>query len=713
MIQLLAMAPLLFGLQEGPPDEARIRVLIDRLGDDFLDEREAARRELEKAGEAAGPALIAALDRRDFRVRRACVDLLARLKDPAALDRVGAVFRTDEDPSVRDAAFLYLRTLGRPAEDPLIDALESEKAEHRREAAKALTEFLSGKCAARMFALYENDPDRAVREQAFEYLKTVGKPAEPWLLRLLESADPAVRRGALEGLGKARGEGEITGGEILSAVSRAFASEGDAAVLKEAYDYLRAAGPGAEDAFLSGLRSPQAPVRDFSIQGLIELKSERAIDPVAKVFLEDDSEDARRRACEFLKSRGPAAEEALVRGLSSGNRQVRLLAIPALGEIRSLKPMEKVSRLFREDPDPEIHRAAFDYLKGIGAPAEKDLIHALSDPDRQIRGEAIRALGLMKSRAAIGRLVDFLGQLDPEVRKAAEDALVHIGRPAVDAVLEAVKSGRLKQRSGDAILALHLQEEVERLLDARITDEGGSGYYAGMFADLEAFGKDRARPVLRRIVSEEGYAWRLPLSVERERSYDWPRKMQELAVMALGELGDASDVPALREALRAASPGPGEDIAEELVVALHRLGEKEPLDGFAKQARARAEEAFRDGNLPDGCAALFQLGLVQNRVGRREEAEKTYLDILKRAEAGGPEAGEVDCLPVVFYNLACLGALRRDRAGAIRWLRKAVEAGFRDREWIRMDRDLESLRGEEGFKSLLADDALFEKKPPE
>jgi hypothetical protein len=36
-----------------------------------------------------------------------------------------------------------------------------------------------------------------------------------------------------------------------------------------------------------------------------------------------------------------------------------------------------------------------------------------------------------------------------------------------------------------------------------------------------------------------------------------------------------------------------------------------------------------------------------------------------------------------------------------------VRAGFKDRQWIRMDRDLDLIRDEEGYRALLADEALF------
>ena len=82
---------------------------------------------------------------------------------------------------------------------------------------------------------------------------------------------------------------------------------------------------------------------------------------------------------------------------------------------------------------------------------------------------------------------------------------------------------------------------------------------------------------------------------------------------------------------------------------------------------------------------------------------------MKVSEGAAAESGEIDFLGNALYNLACLSALDRKPSEAVEWLGKAVRAGFRDREWIRRDKDLDGIRGEAGYKALLADESLFEK----
>lgn len=53
------------------------------------------------------------------------------------------------------------------------------------------------------------------------------------------------------------------------------------------------------------------------------------------------------------------------------------------------------------------------------------------------------------------------------------------------------------------------------------------------------------------------------------------------------------------------------------------------------------------------------------------------------------------------YNLACSLALSDRKADAIRALRRAIELGYRDHEWMTQDPDLEALKGVPAFDNLL------------
>lgn len=702
-LQALSFLVALFlsaGSQE--PDDATIRKLVDQLGADFLEEREAARRALEKVGRKGESRLIEGLGSPDHRIRRNCMELLAFFKSAKAMERASDLFRSDEDASVRDASFKLLQGLGKEAEEHLIAALDSPGLEHRRGAIQSLTEIKSEKCAEKMAALHDREQDKDLKAAAFRCMQALGKPAEAFLLRCLKSPDAALRRDALDGLKKSQEE------NVLAAVGGLFATETEVVVIDRAYLYLKDAAEKAEPHFMAGLRSPSEQGRLRSMEGLRGLKSEKAVQPVADALENDASEAVREAAAGYLVSQGLKAESSLVKALSSPNVKVRLLAIQSLGGIKSEKPLEQIARLFREDKDREIHKKSFEYLQKIGLRAEKDLLFALGDDDKEIRRQAILALGNARSEAAIGRLLDFLVELDPVMKSAAMDSLVRIGPKAIEAVKAAVTAGKLKPRAADGILALYYQEEVERLLDVLVTDEGGSGFYEGQFGDLEKFGKEKALPVLLRIASEPGYVFRL--SERRERVSAYEQRMRELAIMALGDFGDPRAIEVLKEGLKDASPGGADSTAEELMVALFRLGEKKPLDDYLKKAKADADGALQGENKDDACSILFSVGLVLNRVGRREEAEANYLRLVRAVEEHKLTASATTVLPAALYNLACLNSVKGEKGKAVEWLEKAVRAGFKDRQWIKLDRDLDGLRNEAGYLKLLSNDKLFEKK---
>lgn len=57
--------------------------------------------------------------------------------------------------------------------------------------------------------------------------------------------------------------------------------------------------------------------------------------------------------------------------------------------------------------------------------------------------------------------------------------------------------------------------------------------------------------------------------------------------------------------------------------------------------------------------------------------------------------------PTAHYNLACSLALMKRRRDALQELRRAVELGYRDFDWMQQDPDLESLKAHPDFLALL------------
>ena len=702
-----AVLGLALGLQEPAPDDATIRSLIDQLGADFLEEREPARKALERAGKAAEPRLVDGLSNPDHRVRRSCLELLMALKSPLALRRAADLFVQDDDPAVREAAFRLLQSIGRDAEDALIAALSSPNPKFREGAVQSLAELRSLKALARIADLVDRETEKPVKEAAWKCLLSGGKAAEPYLRKYLRDPDPAVRRDALQSLNGS------TNPETVSAVVALFAKETDDAPLDQAYLFLKSNPEQAEPAFLAGLENPRQPTRLRSIMGLRETRNPKGLEPVTGIFLGECPPDVRQAAAEYLKSQGPAAEDFLLRGLDSKDNVIRKAAIQVLADLGSQKALEPVGRLFREEKDPEVHERSFDFLRRLGIRAEAHLMAALGDDNKDLRCQAVIALGEAKSETAIPRLLEFMTELDPRMREASEEALALIGPKAIEQVQKAVADGRVRKSAAEAIEANFIRNEVERILEAQMGDEESTGFYEGQFKDLEAFGRDRAVPVLIRILSDRGYVFRHSdrhVQVENFRG-----TMKELSIMALGELGGEGALPALKAfANDETQPGPTNRIREETLVALHRLGDRKPLEDHLRQTRQEADRLLRaekEDFKEAGIGQLFSLGLLFTRLRRHDEAMQVYDELLATLDRDKLETARQGYYKTTCYNIACLHSLKGSKGKAVEWLDKAVRAGFKDRGWIRKDHDLENIRQEEGYRKIVADDSLFEKKP--
>ncbi|RMH93635.1 MAG: HEAT repeat domain-containing protein [Calditrichaeota bacterium] len=149
----------------------------------------------------------------------------------------------------------------------------------------------------------------------------------------------------------------------------------------------------------------------------------------------------------------------------------------------------------------------------------KGLMKALQyQKDWQIREYAARALGQLNAREAIEELIPLLSDLVQEVRDAASEALIHIGAPAVDALI------------------------------AALSDAGAREMVA---RTLVGIGEPAVEPLCK--VAEKG----------------WFKHARRYAAWALGEIGDPRAVNALLVTYMDSDT----EVRESAARALKRLGE--------------------------------------------------------------------------------------------------------------------------------------------
>lgn len=109
------------------------------------------------------------------------------------------------------------------------------------------------------------------------------------------------------------------------------------------------------------------------------------------------------------------------------------------------------------------------------------------------------------------------------------------------------------------------------------------------------------------------------------------------------------------------------------------------------EGAAAAWRAILDKD-PGNGTAWYRLGLALHSLGRYDDA----------AVAAERATKSPAIAPKAFYNLACARALQGRPSEAIAALEKAVEAGYRGKQALEADSDLEAIRSEGRFKALLA-----------
>ena len=412
--------------------------------------------------------------------------------------------------------------------------------------------------------------------------------ASPELERLLQELlddDPEVRKAAADALGRLGHPGAI--------------------------------GPLADRA----LFDPDEGVRMAAVEALVQLGFPEALHPlVAGLF--DDDPDVRRAAAEALGRLGhPGAIEHLAnRALRDPDEGVRLAAVEALVQLDHPEALELLLEALSDD-DPRVRRAAAEALGHLGDPAAMEPLVgvALFDPQEAVRQAAVEAaveaLIQLDHPEALERLMAGLFDDDPDVRRAAAEALGLVGDPAAVELLvgvalfdpeEAVRWATVEAlRNLDHAGALGLL--LEALYDGDPDVRKAAAEALGLFGDSAAVG-----PLVEAALfdPDEAVRWAavealiqldhpeaLARLVEALHDGDWT--VRRAAAEALGHLGDPA---AMEPLVEAALFDPEEVVRQAAVEALIQLEHPEALE--------RLVEALSDDDSWVRRAAAEALGLL-------------------------------------------------------------------------------------------------------
>jgi HEAT repeat protein len=437
-----------------------------------LKSRKAAtrRRAVEQLCEAPNPRavrILAALLRdEDAEVRRLTVVALGKIEDPSTTEPLLAALR-DQDAEVLKAA---IQSLKQCVEDrfatALVPLLRHSDMGVRGYAAQAL-DRLSWHPSSR-----EDEVWLLTAKGRFSQAAALGVAALSALESVIASGTPSLRIGAIKALARIRDQ------RAARAMLAALQGE-DAAVCVAALDALsQAGGPETMPAIIPMLSHQASHVRVAAIEALSKLELAAAAEAL-RPSLRDQVWDVRRAAAEALgRLRDLGAVDALCESLSDRDDDVReasAIALGIIGDRRAIgalvlalrDPHSSVRRLAaaslsRIDPnwsaapeaqatveklksathdgDTNVQHFVSHLLVNPAEPAASDdlsnttmttrgklavslFLAVLCDSDRDLRLAAAVSLGRLGDPRACSALNRALGDGDPMVREAAEQAL--------------------------------------------------------------------------------------------------------------------------------------------------------------------------------------------------------------------------------------------------------------------------------------------------
>lgn len=269
-----------------------------------------------------------------------------------------------------------------------------------------------------------------------------------------------------------------------------------------------------------------------------QAKAKEAVDSLVAV-LDDPDERVRVSAIRALGSiADPKAIPALVRLADDPLVSVKLALCQTMGQLADPGGVEAVSKLLY-DPDTTVRMAATRALGNIPGPGSLDALLnvALKDEGERIRQHVIRVLGDRGARDAIPKVESALQSEAEVVRANAARVLGQLGdRSSAPALARALDDPYYKVRS----LAAHSLRDVGagdaealRAMQVRLRTETHDMVKVDLAWNLARLGDRSHLGVLRELLIKGD-----------------PEDARAEAAMALGEVGEKSDLPLLEKALR-------------------------------------------------------------------------------------------------------------------------------------------------------------------
>lgn len=207
--------------RQGPPEEPveagahsnarkEIRALLRESRRAGAKERVALQEEIRAIGPAGVPALVAALEDKNPRIRALAADVLKYSKDPSVAPHIEARLG-DEHPMVRKAALLALGRLGAVGAAPaIISSLNDRDQSVRCHAALALGSLRDNRAVTPLIETLQSDTFSVARQTAANSLGEIGsmKAVRP-LKAAMDDPDAKVRMAARSAIDRIKTGGPL------------------------------------------------------------------------------------------------------------------------------------------------------------------------------------------------------------------------------------------------------------------------------------------------------------------------------------------------------------------------------------------------------------------------------------------------------------------------------------------------------------------------
>ncbi len=388
--------------------------------------------------------LAQAVSRGDAAAKAAALDeLAARGRDATAAIRQIMSALSDRDSNVRWRAARALAEIGpaaAPAVDSLVALLKDQDALVRANAARALGEIgEAARPAVPALAPLLADPEATVRRAtvlAFRSIKPDRAVSIPLIANVLESADPSTRTLVLSALAE---QGEHAVPALKEALKNPKARYWACLVVAE----IGEAAKGTVPELLESVKDEEPEVRHEAFMALAAIGTPSADTLNAAEKALADPENSVKYAAAYVLGMGGDASR-------SSTPKLIELAQDKDPFLRSISAWA-IARANRDNA-PTFNRAV------------ALLLTALKDQDKDVRLAAVEALEDLRPdhTLVLPALIEAFAEKDPVILSNVADALVQIGKPAVQPLRNSLKSpeqrraavhvlGRIGPEAKDAI----------------------------------------------------------------------------------------------------------------------------------------------------------------------------------------------------------------------------------------------------------------------